>query len=93
MERIHDSQNLWNCVCVRFCQVLVRSVAGGKNVDDDNLKEWLNCDGSDCQFEHLREEEIIWKCWGMDEEESEKKKDVEYTTQTHITHEAALLHA
>lgn len=32
-----------------------------ENVDDDNLKEWLNCDVNDPVFEQLAKEEIIGK--------------------------------
>lgn len=35
------------------------SIAGGKNIIENNINEWINCDVNDQGFEHLTDEQIV----------------------------------
>lgn len=36
-----------------------KSVPGGKNVDTNNIDEWINCDANNSGFKHITDEQIV----------------------------------
>lgn len=57
---------------VPLCSVLVnlvKTVTDVENIDEINLKEWLNCDNNNKWFEHMTDEEIL----GRETEQQRRK--------------------
>lgn len=79
------------CLSAATLVDLVKSVAGGENVDEENITEWFNWDADEPGFERLTDEEIANKASGEKEEQSESDED-EPNVQASITHETALQH-
>lgn len=68
---------------------LAKSVAGGENVDEDNIIEWIACDTNDPGFEHVTDEQIVEEALGMNLEESDEEDG---KVQKKVSHDAALAH-
>lgn len=74
---------------------LVKTVPGGENVNDENIKEWLECDANDPGFERLTDEEIVQKATGefqSEEERHSESEEEDANAQARMTHEEALQH-
>lgn len=70
---------------------LVKSVPGGKYVDEENLEQWLEYDMNEPGFERLTDVEIANKAMGVDEDEEQSEED-EAPAPARMSHEYALQH-
>ena len=68
---------------------LAKSVAGGENVDEDNIIEWIDCDTNDPGFEHVTDEQIVEEALGKNLEESDEE---DIKAQKNVSQDAALVH-
>ena len=68
---------------------LAKSVAGGENVDEGNITEWIDCDSNDPGFEHVTVDQIVEEALGVNLEESDEEDG---KVQKKVSHDAALAH-
>ena len=59
-----ESEEKGEEVSVHDLANLAKSVAGGENVDEDNIIEWIDCDTNDPGFEHVTDEQIVEEALG-----------------------------
>ena len=68
-----ESEEKGEEVSVHDLANLAKSVAGGENVDEDNIIEWIDCDINDPSFEHVTDEQIVEEALGKNLEESDEE--------------------
>ncbi len=53
---------------------LTKSVAGGENVDEDNIVEWIDRNTNDPGFKHVTDEQIVEEALNINLEESDDEE-------------------
>ncbi|PNF43064.1 Jerky protein homolog-like [Cryptotermes secundus] len=82
-----------NEIAIKLTKV-ANQVHGGEEVNEENIREWFNCDSCEPGFEMLSSDEIVTSMGVQPEEreESENEEEVDSVASKKVSHGAALNH-